>query len=118
MTTILVALLAAALTATILFGAANLQTARKLEQSQAREREAMERLVMARKEGFEVPEAPVPAQAVELDSDALAPELEKLVSDWEGEAAQAAQREVIKRHIALGKSPAEVLRYLTPATES
>lgn len=83
----------------------------------ARERgsELFERLIAARKEGYEIPrEAPAPAPAPEPESE-LAPKLLEIVNDWESEDARAAQREVIKQYKRAGLSDLEIVRRLMPA---
>lgn len=93
-------------------------TERSLRTSQQRERVSMERLVQARKDGFElptVPEVAVQSAALTPDDEVLPPELQAMVDDWESEAGKKAQVTQIKRLQAQGKGTAEIVRYLSPA---
>ena len=112
MTTILPALVAACF---ITWLAVRAQRERQMIEREAfaRERALYERLAQARKDGYEIPEPATPV--LEPVIDPLEPALEALVLDWEGPAAQQAQRDVIRRMRAAGKSPAEIVRALTPA---
>jgi hypothetical protein len=84
----------------------------------AAERTATERLIQARKDGFDIPVAPeLPPAPVEPEPP-LVPALEALVDEWESEQAKDAQRAVIRRLLATGKSQMEVVKYLTPAVVS
>lgn len=80
---------------------------RERERALAREREANERLLAARKEGFDIP--PLPEAIVEVEP--LIPELQALVDDWEGEGAKAMERK-IRSMMADGKTQAEIARLL------
>lgn len=80
-------------------------------ESRREAREATERLLAARKEGFEIPEPPQPMPEPEPP---LTPKLQALVDDWETEVGRDAQRAVIRRHLAAGKSEAEILRLIGP----
>jgi hypothetical protein len=86
--------------------------------SAAAERTATERLIQARKDGYEVPIAPELPPAPPEPETPFIPELEALVNEWESEHGKEAQRAVIRRLLATGKSQMEVLKYLVPSTSA
>lgn len=93
-----------------------LKSAREATQSRAIERNALERLIQARKDGFDMPSAAeVQAQsAAPIEEDVLPPVLQAFVDDWEGEPARKAQLAQIKRLQGQGRGTAEIVKILSP----
>lgn len=88
---------------------------RELATALGNERLAAERLVNARKDGYEIPSPEAVAAAATPQAPVLSRNLQELVDDWDSPIARDAQRREIRRLIDQGMSEPEVFRRLAPA---
>lgn len=101
---------AASTTAAVIFGLGCLHFRRG-------EKVSNERLVRARKDGYEIPPPEEVAPAAASEAPALSKDLQALVDDWDSPIAREAQRREIQRLLDQGMGHAEAyLRLTSPSS--
>lgn len=90
---------------------------RELATALGHERLATERLVNARKDGYEIPSPEAVAGTAAPEARPLSPALQALIDDWDSDTARFAQLREIRRLLGQGMGEAEVVRRLSVSTE-